>query len=133
MEEYLGYLNKQRRKRRDFITCGSWQVAHKKIDLENWRTNQRHSGFLPAEQNWMDEIIDGMGYVDAYREVDSEGGTYSFWTSEEAFAENDGFRFDYQIATSNMKHRVLHSGMYSGRLFSRHAPVIVDYDWELSF
>ena len=133
MEEYLQFLSKQRRKRREFITCGSWHVAHKKIDLSNWRDNDEVSGFQPAERAWMDEIINGLEYVDTYREVDREGGKYSFWESDEHRERNEGWRFDYQIATPSMKHRVLSSGMFSGETFSRHAPVIVDYDWELSF
>ncbi len=132
MEDYLGYLSKQRRKRRDFVTCGSWQVAHKKIDLADWRKAQDRPGFHPAERCWMDEIIDGLKYVDTYREVDREGKKYSFWPTAERRAEDDGYRFDYQISTPEMRHRILHSGIYSGSEFSRHAPVIVDYDWELS-
>ncbi len=137
MDEYLLYLNKQRRKRREFITCGSWQVAHKKIDLANWRdsqdTAQDTAGFQSTERNWMDEIITGMDYVDTYREVDREGGKYTFWPTPGHHEKNDGLRYDYQIATPSMKHRVLHSGIFSGAQFSRHAPVIADYDWELSF
>ena len=133
MEEYLQYLNKQRRKRREFITCGTWQVAHKKIDLANWRDYQELPGFHPEERAWMDEIITGMDYVDAYREVDREGGKYTFWPTDDHRERNEGWRYDYQIATPSMKHRVLHSGIFAGGEFSRHAPVIVDYDWELSF
>ena len=133
MEDYLQYLAKQRRKRREFITCGTWQVAHNKIDVANWRVYQESPGFQPPERAWMDEIINGMDYVDTYREVDREGGKYTFWATDDHRKANEGRRYDYQIATPSMKHRVLNSGIYTGEEFSRHAPVIVDYDWELSF
>ncbi|MTI13709.1 exodeoxyribonuclease III [Sansalvadorimonas verongulae] len=133
MEDYLQYLTKQRRKRREFITCGTWQVAHSKIDIANWREYQDSPGFQPAERAWMSEILNGMDYVDTYREVDRESGKYTFWASDDHYKANEGRRYDYQIATPSMKHRVLNSGIYTGEPFSRHAPVIVDYDWELSF
>ena len=133
MEEYLQYLNKQRRKRREFITCGSWNVVHKNNDIASWRDYQDTPGFLPAERAWMDEIINGLEYVDTYREVDREGGKYTFWPGENDRTINQGRRYDYQIATPSMRHRVLNSGIYTHEVFSRHAPVIVDYDWELSF
>ncbi|MCL6269725.1 exodeoxyribonuclease III [Sansalvadorimonas sp. 2012CJ34-2] len=133
MDEYLQYLNKQRRKRREFITCGSWNVAHKKIDLASWRDYQESPGFMPAERAWMDEIVNGLEYVDTYREVDREGGKYTFWSNEGDREINQGRRYDYQIATPSMRHRVLSSGIYTHDIFSRHAPVIVDYEWELSF
>ena len=133
MNEYLQYLNKQRRKRREFITCGSWNVAHKKVDLASWRDFQDSPGFLPAERAWMDEIINGLEYVDTYREVDREGGKFTFWPGEKDREINLGWRYDYQIATPSMRHRVLNSGIYTHEIFSRHAPVIVDYEWELSF
>ncbi len=132
MNDYLQYLGKQRRKRRDFITCGSWQVAHKKVDVANWRDYQELPGFQPGERAWMNDIIQGLEYVDTYREVDREGGNYTFWPTKFDRDNNLGLRFDYQLATPSMKHRVLHSGIFASGQFSRHAPVITDYDWELT-
>ena len=48
LAEFMPHLRALKRKRRDFIVCGDWNIAHKEIDLRNWRSNQKNSGFLPA-------------------------------------------------------------------------------------
>ncbi|MGY0219546.1 exodeoxyribonuclease III [Endozoicomonadaceae bacterium StTr2] len=133
LEGYSLHLQKQCRKRREFIMTGTWNIAHMKMDVANWREQQEEPGFTPMERAWMDGLFNNMGFTDAYREVDREGGNYSLWTDEAAREQNDGRRVDYQVVTPGMCHRVLNAGMYTGQRFSRHAPVIVDYDWELGF
>ena len=58
MERFIGYLQSLRRKRREFIICGDWNIAHKIIDIKNWKGNQKNSGFLPEERAWMDTLFD---------------------------------------------------------------------------
>lgn len=111
---------------------GTWNIAHRKIDVANWREAEEISGFQPAERNWMEGLLGDMGYYDAYREVDRESGKYSWWKDEHLRHDNLGMRIDYQIITSGMRHRVLNGGIYKTQLFSSHAPVIIDYDWELT-
>jgi exonuclease III len=40
------------------IVCGDINIAHKEIDLKNWRSNQKNSGFLPHERAWMTDLVD---------------------------------------------------------------------------
>ena len=54
----MPHLRALKRKRRDYILCGDWNIAHKQIDLRNWRSNQKNSGFLPEERAWLDELFD---------------------------------------------------------------------------
>ena len=51
------------KKRRDFILCGDVNIAHKEMDLKNWRSNQKNSGFLPEERAWMTKLLDEAGLV----------------------------------------------------------------------
>jgi exodeoxyribonuclease-3 len=82
-----------RRKRRDFILCGDWNIAHKKIDLKNWRSNQKNSGFLPEERQWMDRVLGEAGFVDAFRVVNQEPEQYTWWSNRgQAWAKNVGWR-----------------------------------------
>jgi exodeoxyribonuclease-3 len=67
LELFMGHLKKTLRKRRDFIFAGTFHIAHKPIDLSNWYANQSVSGFLPQEREWMEEVLDEMGFVDAFR------------------------------------------------------------------
>lgn len=46
MDRFTLYLQKLRRKRREYVICGDWNIAHKVIDIKNWRSNQKNSGFF---------------------------------------------------------------------------------------
>lgn len=132
LDAYSHNLNKQRRKRREFIMCGTWNIAHRKIDIYDWQTAEEVSGFKASERNWMEGLLGDMGFYDAYREVDQEPGKYSWWQDESLRRDNIGMRIDYQIITSGVRNKVLNGGIYKAQGFSFHAPVIIDYDWDLT-
>jgi exodeoxyribonuclease-3 len=133
MDDFAHYLDKQRRKRREYIYCASLYVAHQKIDVKNWRDCQQEPGFLATERAWMDQIVGNMGYVDALREVSREGEQFSWWPdTEQAQLLNLGFRFDYQLLTTGMRRCVRSARLQRQPRFSEHAPLLVDYDWNLS-
>ena len=54
---------------REWVICGDWNIAHRKIDLKNWRGNQKNSGFLPVEREWMSEVFGDVGLRDALSPV----------------------------------------------------------------
>ena len=127
---FLPYLKQLKRKRRDYIICGDWNIAHKEIDLRNWRSNQKNSGFLPRERAWMDSLFE-MGYVDAFREINPEPDQYTWWSNRgQAWAKNVGWRLDYQIVSPRLKGKVKSAAIYKEERFSDHAPLIMDYDIE---
>lgn len=111
------------------IICGDWNIAHKNIDLKNWKSNQKNSGFLPEERAWMDKLFGELGFVDAFREVNQEPDQYTWWSyRRQARAKNVGWRIDYQVITPGLKPTVKSANIYTDQPFSDHAPVIVDYD-----
>lgn len=128
-EDFQALLHKITRKRRDFIFCGNWAMAHSKRDVENWQVNHSQSGFLGHEQQWMNQLFQQLGYVDAFRLAVPEGGEYSWWPSG-VVGEGDGIRVDYQVVSEALKRRVEYAAMYKTKAFSSHLPVIVDYDIE---
>lgn len=133
MDDLGRHLDKQRRKRRDYIYCSSAFIAHQKIDVKHWRDCQQQVGFLAPERAWLDEIILSMGYIDALREVTREGDLFSWWPdSEQAELLNLGYRFDYQLLTPGLKRTVRNARLLRTSRFSQHAPLQVDYDWTLS-
>src|SRR5579885_3187238 len=67
LDRYARYLQNLPSRDCDYIICGDWNIAHKNIDLKNWRGNQKNSGFLPEERAWMDKLFGEMGFVDAFR------------------------------------------------------------------
>ncbi len=119
---------------RDYVICGDWNIAHRNIDLKNWRSNQKNSGFLPHERAWLDAVLDpppgGAGWVDAYRTLypDAEGEAYTWWSNRgQAWAKNVGWRIDYQIVTPGLRAALTSARVYKDERFSDHAPLIVDY------
>ena len=131
MEGFVGHLNKTLRKRREFIFCGTLNTAHKTVDLSNWYANQSVSGFLPQERELMEEIFDDMGYIDAFREINHADRQFSWWPDyNRARSLNEGARLDYQIITADLRKTVKNVKIYRENMFSEHAPVIVDYDFD---
>lgn len=129
MEDFKGHLTKTLRKRREFIFCGTTQIAHKTEDLSNWYANQTVSGFLPQEREWMAEVFDEMGYVDAFRQINKAERQFSWWPDyNRARKLNEGARLDYQITTANLRKTVKNAQIYRDQMFSEHAPLIIDYD-----
>ncbi len=119
-------------KRREYILCGDWNIAHREIDLKNWRGNRNNSGFLPAERTWMDELFGPAGFVDAFRAVNQEPDQYTWWSNRgQAWANNVGWRIDYQVVTPGIAEAVTGARIYKTKRFSDHAPLIMDYDYEI--
>jgi exodeoxyribonuclease III len=133
LEQFLPHLEKLRRRKREIILCGDWNIAHNEIDLRNWRSNQKNSGFLPEERAWLTRVFDEIGFVDVFRRVDPRPDRYTWWSNRgKAWANNVGWRIDYQIATPGIAGKAREASIYTYRRFSDHAPVIIDYDYELT-
>ncbi|MCC7329609.1 MAG: exodeoxyribonuclease III [Gammaproteobacteria bacterium] len=128
MEAFMKHLRRIRRDGRRYIICGDWNIAHRQIDLENWRGNQKNSGFLPEERAWMDEVLGDVGLVDAFRVVDDRPRQYTWWSNRgQAWAKNVGWRIDYQIISPELAGAVGAATIYKRKRFSDHAPLIMDY------
>lgn len=129
MDEYMAIMKKMRRDRREYIICGDWNICHKEIDLKNWKANQKNSGFLPEERQWLDQLYDEVGYVDAFRVVNQQPDQYSWWSNRgQARAKNVGWRLDYHVITPGLEDKVVAAEIYTAQNFSDHAPVILEYD-----
>lgn len=126
------YLQSIRRKRREFIICGDWNIAHQNIDLKNWKANQKNSGFLPHERAWLSELFDELGFVDAFRVIEPRAEQYTWWSNRgQAWDKNVGWRIDYQIVTPKLKPLIRSASIYKDQRFSDHAPLIMEYDFEI--
>jgi exodeoxyribonuclease-3 len=128
MRRLKRHLARLRRDGRRYILCGDWNIAHKPIDLTNWRSNQKNSGFLPEERAFMDEVFGPLGFVDAFRVVNQDPGHYTFWSNRgKAWAKNVGWRIDYQVITPDLAKTVAGASIYKRKRFGDHAPLIIDY------
>jgi exodeoxyribonuclease-3 len=130
MEAFMPVLRKLRASGRELILCGDWNIAHQEIDLKNWRSNQKNSGFLPEERAWITKVFDEVGWVDVFRRLDPRPEQYTWWSNRgQAWAKNVGWRIDYHIATPGIASKAVRASIYKARRFSDHAPLTIDYDW----
>jgi exodeoxyribonuclease III len=121
---------------REFILLGDINIAHQAIDLKNWRSNQKNSGFLPEERAWLDKLFatgrGGCGLVDVFRQLDPRPEQYTWWSNRgQAWAKNVGWRIDYHFATPALAATARRAAIYLDQRFSDHAPLTIDYDLKL--
>jgi exodeoxyribonuclease III len=117
---------------REFILVGDVNIAHKEIDLKNWRGNQKNSGFLPEERAWMTHCLDEIGLVDVFRTLNQQAEQYTWWSNRgQAWAKNVGWRLDYHLATPGIAAKAIKEHIFLEQRFSDHAPLIIDYDFTL--
>ncbi|MEE3021059.1 MAG: exodeoxyribonuclease III, partial [SAR324 cluster bacterium] len=129
MDLFENWLKERRQDGRDYIICGDWNIAHKQIDLKNWKSNQKNSGFLPEEREWMTKVFDELGYVDVFRQLNQEAEQYTWWSNRgQAWAKNVGWRLDYQVASPGIAEKAIATSIFKDQRFSDHAPLIVEYD-----
>lgn len=136
MEVFLPHLQKLRACGQEVVLCGDWNIAHKEIDLKNWKSNQKNSGFLPEERAWMTQVFDSVGWVDVYRRIHPEatGDAYTWWSNRgQAWAKNVGWRIDYHVATPGIAGKAIAASVYKDERFSDHAPLTVEYDGASAF
>ncbi|WP_133139343.1 exodeoxyribonuclease III [Legionella genomosp. 1] len=133
LERFALHLDSLKKEGRELILCGDYNIAHKQIDLKNWRSNQKNSGFLPEERAWMDKLFGELGFVDAFRVKNPHPEQYTWWSqrSKTARENNIGWRIDYQVITPGLTESVNTVSIHAADRFSDHAPLIIDYsgDW----
>ncbi|WP_243791960.1 exodeoxyribonuclease III [Saccharopolyspora gloriosae] len=138
MAEFLPYLESLRARAseagKEVLVCGDWNIAHREIDLKNWKANQKSAGFLPEEREWMSRVFDELGYVDVFRARNPEGpGPYSWWSYRgKAFDNDSGWRIDLIAGSPDLASRckdayVEKAPSYDKR-WSDHAPVTAVFD-----
>ena len=127
MYPHLGRLKAER----EFIVCSDVNIARQEIDLKNWKSNKKNSGFLPEERAWMTRLLGEAGLVDVYRQLHptTTDEAYTWWSNRgQAYAKNVGWRLDYHLATPALAAAARTVEIYKAEKFSDHAPVTVAYD-----
>lgn len=117
---------------REVVICGDWNIAHNEIDLKNWKGNLKNSGFLPEERSWMTKVQQELGWVDIWRTLYPAVPGYTWWSNRgQAYAKDVGWRIDYHLTTPGIGGTAKASSVYKDQKFSDHAPLIVDYDFQV--
>jgi len=120
--DFLEYLKKLDNKK-PVVFCGDLNVAHKEIDLKNPKSNRKNAGFTDDERNNFTKLLES-GFVDTFREFNTEGGQYSWWSYMfNARKRNIGWRIDYFCVSKRFMNKVKNSLILKDVLGSDHAPV----------
>lgn len=132
LQLYLPILKKQSKQKTPLVICGDFNIAHKEIDIKNWKGNLKNSGFLPHERQWLTQLFDDLGFVDAFRVVDNRAEQYTWWSNRgQAYAKNVGWRIDYHIVSASLRETIHSASIFKDIKFSDHAPLIMDYNLSL--
>lgn len=117
-------LEALRKKGRNVLLCGDFNIAHKEIDLKNPKTNVDNAGFLPQERAWLDLMFDKKGWVDTFREFEKGPGHYTWWSYRPTIRErNIGWRLDYFVANPEFKDRLKKAEHLHQVMGSDHCPI----------
>jgi exodeoxyribonuclease-3 len=132
LERFMPRLEAMRSCGREFVICGDWNIAHKDIDLKNWRANRGRPGCTPEEREWLTRVLESHGFVDVFRVLDPRPERYTWWSNlGQAWAKNVGWRIVFQVATPGVAATARACDIYTRRRFSDHAPLTIDYDYPL--
>ncbi|KRL02660.1 exodeoxyribonuclease III [Liquorilactobacillus capillatus] len=120
---YLQALDSQK----PVILCGDLNVAHKKIDLKNWRTNQHNAGFSAEERQKMSTLL-AAGFTDSFRYLHpDETGIYSWWSYRfHARDNNAGWRIDYFITSNILQDKIVTAAILTHIYGSDHCPILLE-------
>ncbi|TMS57025.1 exodeoxyribonuclease III [Imbroritus primus] len=128
MDVFLPHLAQLKAAGREIVLCGDVNIAHREIDIKNWKGNLKNSGFLPEERAWLTNLFDNHGYVDVFRVLDPRPEQYTWWSNRgQAYAKNVGWRIDYHLTTPGIAQTAKACSIYKDVKFSDHAPLTIDY------
>ena len=124
-DTFLQFIEVLRKQGEELIITGDFNTAHKEIDLANPKENEKYSGFLPIEREWMDNF-ESYGYIDTFRYFHPEGEQYTWWTYRfKARERNIGWRIDYFFVTEGLINKVQDSIILKDVYGSDHAPILL--------
>ena len=126
MDLFQDYINTLKKEVPNLIICGDYNICHEAIDIHDPMRNKNISGFLPEERAWMSQFLEN-GFVDAFREFNSEPHNYSWWSYRaNSRANNKGWRLDYTLASQPLQEKLKRAVILSEAVHSDHCPVLVE-------
>jgi exodeoxyribonuclease III len=127
-ETFLEIVTKRARNGDEIVVCGDINTAHKEIDLARPRENQKISGFLPEERDWMDRFV-AAGFIDTYRVFDKSPDRYTWWDMKtKARERNVGWRIDYFYVSKGMLPHLREAFILESVQGSDHCPIGIEVD-----
>lgn len=125
-DSLLEQWNEDVRNGKKLLICGDYNTAHTAMDIKNAKANEKTSGFLQIEREWLDKLM-RCGYTDTYRHFNPEKIEYSWWSNMFKSRErNVGWRIDYHVVSNNLLPEVKKTGILCEVLGSDHCPIMIE-------
>ena len=125
-EVFLKHLKKLLRQDKKIVICGDVNTAHKEIDLARPKANEKTSGFLPEEREWIDTLLK-TGFIDTLRVFNQKPEQYTWWDMmTRARDRNVGWRIDYFFVSDNLKDNLKNAFILPDIMGSDHCPVGIE-------
>lgn len=122
----LEYFDKLVKSGRKVLIAGDYNTAHREIDLARPKENEKISGFLRIERDWLDKMLEH-GYSDCFRHFNKEADNYTWWSLRAGSrARNVGWRIDYFFASNNMLEDLKNCYHLPDVMGSDHCPVVLE-------
>ena len=122
-DAFLDYTNNLRDEGNNLVISGDLNTAHKPIDIARPKENEKVSGFMPIEREWIDKFL-ANGYVDTFRMFSDQPKQYTWWSYRtRARDRNVGWRLDYFFINEEFKDNVVDSYILSDVMGSDHCPI----------
>jgi len=105
------------------ILTGDFNTAHQEIDLAHPKANQKTSGFLMEEREWVTKYLEN-NFRDVFRILYPDRVEYTWWNYiTNARSRNVGWRLDYFLVTPDLLDRVEDVVIQADVFGSDHCPV----------
>lgn len=125
-EAFLDYANNLLKQGKKIIICGDVNTAHKEIDLARPKENEKTSGFLRIEREWIDKFL-SHGFIDTFRLFNDQPGNYTWWDMQtRARQRNVGWRIDYFFVSEDLKENVKNAFILPEVMGSDHCPIGIE-------
>jgi exodeoxyribonuclease-3 len=126
LSDFQDYINELKKEIPNLIISGDYNICHLDIDIHNPTKQQRTSGFLPEERQWVSKFIES-GFIDTFRHFNMEPNNYSWWSYRAgARGKNLGWRIDYHMASEPLRERISRATILPEAKHSDHCPIVVE-------
>lgn len=126
LADFQCYINELKKERPHLIISGDYNICHTEIDIHNPQRNQKTSGFLPEEREWVSQFME-TGFIDSFRHFNKEPHHYTWWSYRaNARAKNLGWRIDYHMVSATLASQITRSAILPQAKHSDHCPLLVE-------
>ena len=128
-DAFLEHIDGLKSGGKQVIFCGDINTAHEEIDLARPKQNEEHTGFLPEERAWMDEVVNH-GWIDVFRHFyPDKRDVYTYWDIKTGARErNVGWRIDYFFVSPNLQNKIKKTSIMTDILGSDHCPILLEME-----